>query len=138
MKGLAGCVMLTLVTMVVPAHAQSVDGDPVAALAQELNLTQAQRKEMRKTFFQFLDKQDAVPTPAKVMVDNRTTLKEIITAPNFDESKARAFVQKVTAVIENATINRLQLRHDLYQQLTPEQQKQYLDIVQSTVAQMLN
>lgn len=138
MKTLAGCLMLTLVVITVPADAQSGGEDPVAALAQELNLSQAQRKKMREIFFQFLDKQDAVPTPGKIMLDNRVMLKEIIIDSNFDEKKARVFVGKVTAVIQDATINRLQLRHDLYRQLTPEQQKQYLEIVQSTVAQMLN
>jgi periplasmic protein CpxP/Spy len=138
MKLLAGCLMLTLVTMVVPVHAQSGGEDPIAALAQKLNLTQEQKKKMRATFFQFLEKQDTVPTPGQVVLDNRSMLKEIISSADFDEKKARSFVEKVTAVIQDATINRLQLRHDLYQQLTPEQQKQYLEIVQSSVAGMLN
>jgi Spy/CpxP family protein refolding chaperone len=93
---------------------------------------------MRATFFQFLEKQDTVATPGQVVLDNRSMLKEIISSADFDEKKARSFVEKVTAVIQDATINRLQLRHDLYQQLTPEQQKQYLEIVQSSVAGMLN
>jgi len=134
---LTGIVMAAAMVVTVPAHAQSGE-DPIAALAQELNLTQAQRTKMRQTFMQFLEKQDSVPTPGQVVLDNRSMLKEVITTATFDDKKARAFVQKVTAVIENATVNRLQLRHDLYQQLTPEQQKQYMEIVQKNVAQLLN
>jgi len=133
---LSGIVMATAMAISVSANAQSGQ-DPVAALAQELNLTQAQRSKMRDTFFQFLEKQDKVPLPGQVVMDNRGMLKEIITSASFDEKKARALVQKVTAVMENATVNRLQLRHDLYQQLTPQQQKQYLEIVQKNVAQLL-
>ena len=134
---ITGIAMAAAVAVVSPAKAQSGGEDPLAGLAQELNLTQAQRKEMRARMFQFLETQDQVPTPGEVVLDNRSMLKEIVTSPDFDQQKAQAFVQKVTAVIEKASINRLHLRHDLYQMLTPEQQKQYLDMVQQAVAKNL-
>ena len=130
--------MVAAMTVVSPVYAQSGGEDPVAMLAQELNLTQAQKTKMRARFFQFLETQDQVPTPGQIVLDNRSMLKEVITSSKFDEQKAQAFVQKVTAVIEKATLNRLHLRHDLYQELTPDQQKQYLDIVEKAVAQGLN
>lgn len=118
----------------VPAQAQSAREDPLASLAQALNLTQAQKKEMREVFVQYLEKQDKVPTPGQVVLENRGMLKEVITSADFDEQKARAFVQKVTAVMEEATVNRLHLRHDLYRKLTAEQQQKYLEMVQSALA----
>ena len=129
--------MAAAMVFVGPSSAQSAGEDPLATLARELNLTAEQKSKMRARFFQFLETQDQVPTPGQVVLDNRGMLKEIITSPEFDKQKAQAFVQKVTAVIQEATINRLHLRHDLYQELTPAQQKQYLDMVQKTVAQAL-
>lgn len=137
MKWLAACVTWIAMAVVVPAQAQSAGDDPLAALVKELGISDAQRSEMRAIVDQFLAKQAQVPTPGQVVIDNRATLREIITSPKFDEQKARAFVQKVTAVMEEASINRLQLRHDLYGKLTPEQQKKYLDMVQGAVAQGL-
>jgi Spy/CpxP family protein refolding chaperone len=67
----------------------------------------------------------------------RTARKEVITSADFDENEARSLGKKITAVIQDATINRLQLRNDLYQQLTSEQERQYSEIVQSCVVQML-
>ena len=93
---------------------------------------------MRDIVEKFLAKQSQVPTPGQIVIDNRAMLREIVTSAEFDESKARAFIQKVTAVMEQATVNRLQLRHDLYAKLTTEQQKQYLEMVQKAVAEGLN
>ena len=121
-------------TLVVPAYAQSNADDPLATLAQELNLTQAQRQSMREIFFQFLQKQDQVPAPGQVVMENRGLLKDVITTPTFDRAKAQAFAGKVTAVVQEATVNRLQLRHDLYQQLDPQQQQKFLEIVQKAFA----
>lgn len=135
MKSLITCLIFLGATVFAPAYAQS--GDPISALAEELNLTQAQKQQMRNTFFQFLQKQDQVPTPGQVVLKNRTVLENIITSPSFDKQKAQAFVGMVTAVIQEATVNRLQLRHDLYQQLTPQQQKQYLEIVQRNAAELM-
>lgn len=137
MKWLAACVTWAAIAVIVPAQAQSGGEDPLAALVKELGITDAQRTEMRAVVDQFLAKQANVPTPGEVVVDNRAMLREIITSAKFDEQKARAFVQKVTAVMEKATVNRLQLRHDLYGKLTPAQQKQYLDMVQAAVAKGL-
>ena len=128
--------MAAAMTVVVPVNAQSGE-ELLGALAQELNLTQAQMDKMRVTFAQFVEKQDKIPTPGQVVLDNRSMLKEIITDASFDEKKAKMFVQKITAVMEQATVNRLHLRHDLYQELTPEQQKQYLEIVQRALSQGL-
>jgi Spy/CpxP family protein refolding chaperone len=137
MKSVITCLIVFVgATVFAPAYAQSGD-DPIAALAQELNLTQAQKQQMRNTFFQFLQKQDQVPTPGQVAMENRAMLKDLITNPTFDQQKAQAFVGKVTAVMQQATLNRLQLRHDLYHQLDPQQQKQYLEIIQRRVAEMM-
>lgn len=124
--------------IVSPAYAQSNAEDPMAWLAEQLELTQQQKSEMRGMFLDFFEKQDKVPTPGQVVLDNRAMLKEVLTEKTFDEQKARAFVKKVTAVIEDASINRLRLRHDLYQKLTPKQQEKFIQIVQQALAQGFN
>ena len=134
-KTLVSSLMLAGVIMFSPAYAQN--SDPIDRLAQELNLTDAQRQKMREVFEQFAQKQEQVPMPGQVALDNRAMLKDIITSPNFDKSKAQAFVGKVMAVITEATVNRLQLRHDLYQQLNAEQQAQYMGMIQERVAELM-
>jgi len=128
---------LILVSMIVCAPAYAQDNDPVSTLAQELNLTDAQRQAMRQIFDEFVQKQDQVPLPGRVALQNRAMLKDIITSPEFDKNQAQNFVGKITAVITEATVNRLQLRHDLYQQLNAQQQEQYLGIVQERVAELM-
>jgi Spy/CpxP family protein refolding chaperone len=134
-KTLVSSLMLAGVIMFSPAYAQN--SDPIDQLAQELNLTDAQKQKMRKVFEDFTQKQEQVPLPGQVALQNRAMLKDIITSPEFDKSKAQAFVGKITAIITEATVNRLQLRHDLYQQLDAQQQAQYLGMVQERVAEML-
>ena len=135
MKCAISFLLLVSTIAFMPAYAQ--DGNPVSTLAQELNLTDAQKQRMRQIFEQFVQKQEQVPLPGRVALDNRAMLKDILTSPNFDKSKAEAFVGKITAVITEATVNRLQLRHDLYQQLNAQQKEQYLGMVQQKVADLL-
>lgn len=135
MKCAISFLLLVSTIAFMPAYAQ--DGNPVSTLAQELNLTDAQKQRMRQIFEQFVQKQEQVPLPGRVALDNRAMLKDILTSPNFDKSKAEAFVGKITAVITEATVNRLQLRHDLYQQLNAQQKEQYLGMVQHKVADLL-
>jgi Spy/CpxP family protein refolding chaperone len=136
MKAITSCLVLIAAATFVPAYAQDGE-DPIATLAQELNLTEAQRERMRETFEQFMQKQSQVPLPGQVALQNRAMLKDIITSPNFDKSKAQMFVGGITAVITEATVNRLELRHDLYQQLDDQQREQYLMIVQQRVADLM-
>ncbi|MCG6886949.1 MAG: Spy/CpxP family protein refolding chaperone [Proteobacteria bacterium] len=126
-----------VMTMFTQVHAQSGGGNPLDALAQDLNLSDAQIQKMRQIFGQFEKKQSQVPTPGQVLLDNKAMLRSVLTSKEFDRQKAEQLVTKVTAIIQMATVNRLQLRHDLYQELTPEQQQQYLDMVQAKVAELM-
>ena len=137
MKIIAVCITC-LVMSVSSAYAQSNSEDPMAGLAQALDLSQEQKNEMRVLFLDFFEKQDKLPTPGQIVLDNRGMLKQVLTSEKFDEQKARAFVQKVTSVIEDASVNRLRLRHDLYQKLTPKQQEKFVQIVQQAVSEGLN
>ena len=132
---IASCAIVGAIAFA-PAYAQN-GGDPVSELAQELNLTQEQIQTMRDIFSQFAQKQQQLPMPGQVVLDNRSELKDIITSENFDRKKAKAFVEKVTAVIEEATLNRLELRHDLYRQLNATQKAQYLGMVQERAAELM-
>jgi len=135
MKKIVSGLILAGVIVFSPAYAQ--DSDPISQLAQELNLTDAQRQKMRDVFEQFAQKQEQIPLPGQVALQNRAMLKDIITSPEFDKSKAQEFVGKITAIITEATVNRLQLRHDLYQQLNAEQQAQYMGMIQERVAELM-
>ena len=134
-KIVCGLILAGVIVLSPASYAQ--DTDPISQLAQDLNLTDAQRQKMREVFEQFAQKQEQVPLPGQVALQNRAMLKDIITSPDFDKSKAQAFVGKVTAVITEATVNRLQLRHDLYQQLNAEQQAQYIGMIQERVAELM-
>ena len=52
---------------------------------------------------------------------------------------AEYYGQRASAglIITEATVNRLQLRHDLYQQLNAEQQAQYMGMIQERVAELM-
>ena len=123
--------MLPLITMTMatPVQAQDSGGNPLEALEQNLNLTGAQIEKMHLIFERFEEKQSLVPLPGQVLLDNKDMLREVLTSKEFDRQKAEQLVKKVTAIIQMATVNRLELRHDLYQQLTPDQQQQYMDMV---------
>ncbi|MCG6866096.1 MAG: Spy/CpxP family protein refolding chaperone [Thiogranum sp.] len=122
---------------ITPVHAQDGSGNPVDALAQDLNLSGAQIEKMQLIFERFAEKQSLVPTPGQVLLDNKDMLREVLTSKEFERQKAEHLVDKVTAIIQMATVNRLELRHDLYQQLTPDQQQQYISMVQAKVADLL-
>ena len=126
-----------VMTIITPVHAQDGSGKPLDALAQDLNLSDAQIQKMRLIFERFAEKQSLVPTPGQVLLDNKDMLREVLTSKEFERRKAEQLVNKVTATIQMATVNRLELRHDLYQQLTPDQQQQYMDMVQAKVAELL-
>lgn len=137
MKKLFFILPVIVMTMVTPVHAQDGGGHPLETLALDLNLSDTQIQAMRLIFERFAEKQSLVPTPGQVLLDNKAMLREVLTSKEFDRQKAEQLVSKVTAIIRTATLNRLELRHDLYQQLTPEQQQQYADRVQSRVAELL-
>jgi Spy/CpxP family protein refolding chaperone len=94
---------------------------PVDTLAQDLNPGDAQIQNMRQIFQQFAEKQSQVPTPGQVLLGNRVMLGEVLISKKFDRQKADQLVNKVTSINQLATVNRLGLLHDLYQQLMPEQ-----------------
>jgi Spy/CpxP family protein refolding chaperone len=126
-----------VMTMITPVHAQDGSGNPLVALEQDLNLTGAQIEKMQLIFERFEEKQSLVPLPGQVLLANKDMLREVLTSKEFERRKAEQLVNKVTAIIQMATVNRLELRHDLYQQLTPDQQQQYMDMVQAKVAELL-
>jgi Spy/CpxP family protein refolding chaperone len=126
-----------VMTTITPVHAQDGSGNPVDVLAQDLNLSGAQIEKMQLIFERFAEKQSLVPTPGQVLLDNKDMLREVLTSKEFERQKAERLVDKVTAIIQTATVNRLELRHDLYQQLTPDQQQQYTSMVQSKAADLL-
>jgi len=125
--------VLTLVAVLVflPVHgkAQSLDD-----LILQLNLNQGQIDQIRRYFDSFARKQGNIPTAADVALQNRATLRQVITTAPFNQGQAQQVAQQISAVAAQRMVNRLELRNQIFQVLTPQQQEQYIQIVQESLA----
>ena len=125
--------VLTLVAALVclPAHgkAQSLDD-----LILQLNLNRGQIDQIRWYLDSFARKQGNVPTAADVALQNRATLRQVITTAPFNQGQAQQVAQQISAVAAQRMVNRLELRNQIFQVLTPQQQEQYIQIVQESLA----
>ena len=125
--------VLTLVVVLVclPVHgkAQSLDD-----LIFQLNLSQGQIDQIRWYFDSFSNKQGNIPTAADVAFQNRAALRQVITTAPFNQAQAQQVAQQISAVVAQRMVNRLQLRNQIFQVLTPQQQEQYMLMVQDSLA----
>jgi Spy/CpxP family protein refolding chaperone len=69
----------------------------------------------------------------EVALQHRQTLREVITTTPFSWFQAQQVSQQVSTVAAQRMINRLQLRNQIFQVLTPQQQQQYIQIVQKNL-----
>ena len=125
--------VLTLVAVLacLPVHgkAQSLDD-----LILQLNLNQGQIDQIRRYFDSFARNQGNIPTAADVALQNRATLRQVITTAPFNQGQAQQVAQQISAVAAQRMVNRLELRNQIFQVLTPQQQEQYIQIVQENLA----
>jgi protein CpxP len=125
--------VLTLVAVLVclPVHgkAQSLDD-----LIPQLNLNQGQIDQIRWYLDSFAREQGNIPTAADVALQNRATLRQVITTAPFNQAQAQQVAQQISTVAAQRMVNRLELRNQIFQVLTPQQQEQYIQIVQESLA----
>jgi Spy/CpxP family protein refolding chaperone len=127
----AGIFMLVAVLALLPVHgkAQSIDD-----LILQLNLNQGQIDQIRWYLDSFARKQANIPTAADVALQNRATLRQVITTAPFNQAQAQQVAQQTSAVAAQRMVNRLELRNQIFQVLTPQQQGQYIQMVQDSLA----
>jgi protein CpxP len=126
-----GVVTLVAVLVCLPVHgkAQSLDD-----LILQLKLNQGQIDQIRWYLDSFARKQGNIPTAADVALQNRATLRQVITTAPFNQAQAQQVAQQISTVVAQRRVNRLQLRNQIFQVLTPPQQEQYIQIVQESLA----
>jgi len=127
------CIGLVLIGILILAPAGVKAQDTLGALIFELNLNQGQIDQIRWFFHQFAQKQSTLPTAVDVALQHRQTLREVITTTPFNWFQAQQVSQQVSTVAAQRMINRLQLRNQIFQVLTPQQQQQYIQIVQKNL-----
>jgi Spy/CpxP family protein refolding chaperone len=108
--------------------------DPIGAMMWELGLSQAQIDQVRQLFQAFARKQQAIPTPVDVLMQNRPALREVLTTAPFDRAKAEEIARKGAMVIEQRMVNRLELRNQIFQVLTQQQREKYVRMVEENLA----
>jgi protein CpxP len=95
-------------------------GGPLAGLPmRELNLTEAQREQVRQIVESHQAETRAVGERAMAA---RQALHAATTAPAFDEALVRAKAAELAAVEADFAVARARMFADVYQVLTPEQQ----------------
>ena len=124
---------LALIGILILAPAGAKAQDTLGALIFELNLNQGQIDQIRWFFHQFAQKQSTLPTAVDVALQHRQTLREVITTTPFNWFQAQQVSQQISTVAAQRMINRLQLRNQIFQVLTPPQQQQYVQIVQKNL-----
>ncbi|PIJ49676.1 stress adaptor protein CpxP [Erwinia sp. OLTSP20] len=80
-----------------------------------IELTETQRQRMRDLM------QQTRQEPASVSVNDLETLHQIMTADQFNEAAYRAELEKIARAEVARQLEFARVRHQMYQQLTPEQ-----------------
>ena len=122
---------LVAILILVPAGAKAQD--TLGSLIFELNLNQGQIDQIRWFFNQFAQKQGSLPTAVDVALQNRASIRQVITTAPFNQAQAQQVSQQISAVAAQRMVNRLELRNQIFQVLTPQQQQQYIQIVQQNL-----
>jgi Spy/CpxP family protein refolding chaperone len=128
------CIGLALIGMLVLAPSGMAAVDTFAALVVELNLSPDQIQQIREYFSQFAQKQAGLQTTLDIALQHREEIRQLITDPNFNSSKARQISEQFTAVAAQRMVNRIELRYQIFQVLTPQQRQQYIQTVEQDLA----
>jgi Spy/CpxP family protein refolding chaperone len=126
-------VKFIIIGILVFAPAGAMAQDTLGALILELNLSQDQISQVRWFFNQFAQKQGRLPTAVDVALDHRAEIREVITSPSFNPSKAQQVAKQISAIAAQRMVNRLQLRNQIFHVLTQQQQEHYMKIVQQSL-----
>jgi protein CpxP len=124
---------LALIGILILAPVGAKAQDTLGALIFELNLNQGQIDQIRWFFHQFAQKQASLPTAVDVALQNRATIRQVITTAPFNQAQAQQVSQQISSIAAQRMVNRLELRNQIFQVLTPQQQQQYIQIVQQSL-----
>lgn len=127
------CIRLVLIGILVLAPVGAKAQDSLGALIFELNLNQGQIDQIRWFFNQFAQKQGSLPTAVDVALQHREAIREVITRAPFNPAQAQQVSQQISSIAAQRMVNRLELRNQIFQVLTPQQQQQYIQIVQQSL-----
>jgi periplasmic protein CpxP/Spy len=124
---------LALIGILIFAPVNAKAQDTLGSLIFELNLNQGQIDQIRWFFNQFAQKQGTLPTAVDVALQNRWSIRQVITTTPFNPAQAQQVAQQISSVAAQRMVNRLELRNQIFQVLTPQQQQQYMQIVQQSL-----
>lgn len=124
---------LALISILILSPVGAKAQDTLGALIFELNLNQGQIDQVRWFFHQFAQKQSNLPTAVDVALQNRSSIRQVITSAPFNQAQAQQVSQQISAIGSQRMVNRLELRNQIFQVLTPQQQQQYIQIVQQSL-----
>ncbi|EHD23198.1 MULTISPECIES: ATP-independent periplasmic protein-refolding chaperone Spy [Brenneria] len=100
------------------------------ALFKELNLTEAQKQQVKEILRASHD--DA----RKSILEERREIHSLIASDTFDAAKAQAQLDKADAARKAQQLSRLETQNKIYNILTPEQKKQYNDNFEKRLTQL--
>ncbi|PTA48865.1 hypothetical protein C9I43_17565 [Shewanella morhuae] len=90
-----------------------------------LDLTDAQKADVKKLFAeQKAARTESRPTKEERLA-NRTEMLTLLTAPNFDETQAKALMSAQQEQRQTQMIERMKIQNQVYNLLTPEQQTKF-------------
>ena len=119
------------ILILTPAGAMAQD--TLGALILDLNLSQNQIDQVRWFFNQFAQKQANLPTAVDVALQHRQAIREVVTGAPFNQYKAQEVSRQISDIAAKRMVNRLELRNQIFQVLTSQQQLHYIQIVQQSL-----
>jgi len=115
-------------------HAEQGAQDPSEGVLQQLGLTPDQKAKVEKIVAANKEKQKAIPSPGDVLVKDRALAQQLLTIAPFDKVKAEALTKQASVSFQQRLLNRMELRNQIYQVLTPQQREQYLKKMMGAMA----
>jgi periplasmic protein CpxP/Spy len=129
--------LLSAVVLVSAIPSSSIAQDVgIEVMAQKLKLDQSQITMIVELTKAYKQKQAAISSLGDVLLENQTNLKQVLTTSPFNRARAQQIVDKITATVGQTIMNRLEVRNQVYQVLSPEQQGQYVIMVKEALAHM--
>ena len=126
--------VLFCLPLCVLAQSGQAASDPVDTVLQQLGLTPEQDAKIDKLVAAFKEKQQALPSPGDVLVKDREQLKQLVTVAPFDRVKADALTKQAASAMQVRMLNRMELRNQIFQVLTPQQREQYMKKVMEAMS----
>jgi Spy/CpxP family protein refolding chaperone len=137
MRSAACCAVIGVLfclPLCVLAQSGQAASDPIDTVLQQLGLTPEQDAKIDKLVAAFKEKQQALPSPGDVLVKDREQLKQLVTVAPFDRVKADALTKQAASAMQVRMLNRMELRNQIFQVLTPQQREQYMKKVMEAMS----